>query len=69
MAIVLLAVLYKKQELVLERSTRLNLDHERCDEGDRCDADDSGGGGEVEEERSLNGSIKGSTRGPRGPKM
>ena len=38
LAIVLLVVLDKKQEpIVLERSTRLNLDHERGDEGDGSD--------------------------------
>ena len=72
MAIVLLAVLDKTQEpIVLERSTRLNLDH------DGGDADDGVAGvtgvREEEEEkekkeRSLDGPIKGSTRGPRGPK-
>ena len=39
MAIVLLVVLDKKKEpIVLERSTRLNLDHERGDKGEGGDA-------------------------------
>ena len=77
LAIVLLAVLDKK--LALERSTRLNLDHERGDEGDESDAmmgmtegtgdggDRGDGGGRGEDERSLDGPIKDS-RGSRGPK-
>ena len=43
-----LNICQKQEQLVLERSARLNLDPGRCDRGDGGDLDDrEGGGGEI----------------------